>query len=204
MTVFTDLTNAQQAEITSTFKAHQRQLYFAAYKVCRDFPEPADAARDIVADAFVKACRGSWGEQSSLYTWLFRAVINGALDHIRRHEQVKRIRGAKGENVAPCADTTGEGANGATAESSWVPSDVTPKGDIGPERHFFRKERRRLVNEALAMCSPREQAVWECCRFDGLSTVGAADVLGLTQPTAYRALSSATDKVRAHVAAMTC
>ena len=190
--------------ITLAWKESQRKLYFCAYSVVRNFPEPADAARDIVADAFVKAARGEWRDEgASLYTFLYSCTRNGALDHIRRHEQARRIRGSKGENIAPCADNT-DGPNGSTAESNWQPSDVTPRPFPSPESVYMRKERAGLIRDALAQCSGREQAVFELCRFDGLSTVAAADLLGVSQPTAYRALAAATASVQAHVEFMTC
>ena len=42
-----------KAIIADTYKNDFRRLYFAAYKVVRKLPEPADVARDIVNDAFV-------------------------------------------------------------------------------------------------------------------------------------------------------
>ena len=45
------------AQITAAWKENHRKLYFCAYSVVRNFPEPADAARDIVTDAFIKAVR---------------------------------------------------------------------------------------------------------------------------------------------------
>jgi RNA polymerase sigma factor (sigma-70 family) len=203
MTNFNALSAADLATISNTYKTHGKRLYFAAYKICRDFPEPADAARDCVADAFVKACQGAWRGEASLYTFLFKTTCHLALNHIKAAEQSKRIRGASGENVAPCADGDPEG-RASVSESNWQPSDVTPKGDCGPERHYLRKETRELINEALkGLCSNREQAVFACCRFDGMTTAACGDTLGIPQATAWRALSSATDKVAGYVQAMT-
>ena len=195
--------NDLREQLATCYKENHRKLYFCAYAVVRNFPEPADAARDMMAQAFCKALDGSWRGESSLYTFLYTCTRNLALDHIRRHEQALRIRGSKGENIAPCADST-DGPNGSTAESRWQPSDVTPRPFPSPEGVFLRKETRGLINEALAMCSGREQAVFELCKFDGMSTVVAADTLGVSQPTAHRALAAATAKVAAHVQAMTC
>ena len=188
-------------QLAACYKENHRKLYFCAYSVVRNFPEPADAARDMVSAAFCKALRGDWRGDSSLYTFLYTVTRNLALDHIRRHENALRIRCSKGGNVAPVADAT-EGVSGRTAESRWLPSDVTPRAYLSPEQVYFRKERIRLVREALAtLCSPREQAVWELCKLDGHTTTSAADLVGVSQPTAHRALASASTKVASFVEA---
>jgi RNA polymerase sigma factor (sigma-70 family) len=196
-----DLQNA----IADSYKEDFRKLYFLAYSVCRNFPEPADAARDMVNDAYIKALQGAWRADSTLYTFLYSCTRNLALDHIRRHEQSKRIRDSKGGNVAPVADRCDDGINSVTAESRWGVSDVTPRPFTGPERAYLNKERRELVREALAdHCTPREALAWELCKLDGLTTTAAADMMNVSQPTAHRALNGALVAIRAHVAAMTC
>ena len=197
--------NDLNVKIEAAYKENYRKLYFAAYQIVRNFPEPSDAARDIVSNAFMKALKGAYrGDNgASLYTFLYAVTRNGALEYIARHEQAKRIRGSNGENVAPCVDNT-EGPNGGTTESRWLPSDITPRPFGCPERTFLNKEGRELVREALTLCTGREQAVFELCRFDGLTTSSAADLLNVSQPTAHRALASATMTVTSYVADMTC
>ena len=91
----------------------------------------------------------------------------------------------------------------AATESKWQASDVTPRPFTGPERAFLNKERRELVRAALALhCTAREVAVWEACKLDGLTTTAAANLLGVSQPTAHRALATASDKVGTYVARM--
>ena len=199
------MTSDLQTTIATSYKVDFRKLYFCAYSVVRNFPEPADAARDIVNDAYIKALDGLWRGESALYTFLFSCTRNLALDHIRRHEQSKRIRDRKGGNVAPVADRCDDGINSVTAESKWGVSDVTPRPFIGPEVAYLNKERRALVREALANhCTPREALAWELCKLDGLTTTAAADMMNVSQPTAHRALNGALVAIRAHVAAMTC
>ena len=195
-----------QTLVATSYADDFRRLYFCAYAVVRNFPEPADAARDIVNDAYIQALRGKYTpvEGCTFYTWVYGVCKNLALNHIARHEQAKRIRDSKGGNVAPCADPT-EGNIGATAESKWQPSDITPRPFTCPERVYLNKERRELVREALALhCNPREVMAWELCKLDGLTTSAAAEMMDVSQPTAHRALNAALCAIRSHVAAMTC
>ena len=176
-----------QTIIADSFKNDFRRLYFNAYSVTRSLPEGADAARDIVTDAYVQAMK-SYTPQAgaTLYTWLYRVVANRSLNHIKAHKNSRRSVNAP-----------------AVVESKWQASDVTPRPFTGPERAFLNKERRELVKAALAdLCTAREVAVWEACKLDGLTTTAAADLLGVSQPTAHRALATATEKVGTYVARM--
>ena len=202
----TNLDTNLQTLVATSYADDFRRLYFCAYAVVRNFPEPADNARDIVNDAYIQALRGKYTpvEGCTFYTWVYGVCKNLALNHIARHEQAKRIRDSKGGNVAPCADPT-EGSAGATAESKWQASDITPRPFTCPERVYLNKERRELVREALAQhCNPREVMAWELCKLDGLTTTAAADMMNVSQPTAHRALNAALVAIRGHVAAMTC
>lgn len=183
---------------TAIFETHHRRLYFAAYKVVRDCAEPASTARDIVADAFTKAWanRSDFRGESGLYTFLFKCTVNGALDHIKAHAQAKRSHKAPSDDAA-------SGLQAVAAESTWLPSDVTPRGFGNPEQAFLRKERAALVAAALARCAPREVEAFNLIRVEGHSSVQAAKLMGMSQPTCYRALKAADGAVSSHLRAMT-
>ena len=188
-----DLQNA----IAVSYKDDFRRLYFCAYQICRNLPDAADAARDIVTDAYVKACKGlhRGDEGATLYTFLYRTVAHASIDHIRRHENSRRIR-SKLAGDAPAVERV---------ESKWQASDVTPRPFTCPERAFMSKERRELVRDALALhCNPRQVMAWELCKLDGLTTTAAAEMMDVSQPTAHRALNAALVAIRGHVAEMTC
>ena len=189
--------NDLKATIATTYKNDFRRLYFCAYKVCRNLPDASEVARDIVNDAFVKACSGAYtgANGASLYTFLYGVVGNASIDTIRRHENSRRVRSRLASSPSAVERT----------ESMWQASDVTPRPFTGPERAYLNLERRELVKAALSQhCTSREVAVWQACKLDGMTTTAAADMLGLTQPTTYRAMTSATAKVSAYVAEMTC
>mgnify|MGYP003143639362 FL=1 len=194
--IYTDALSTEQA-FTRVFESHHRRLYFAAYKVVRDCAEPASTARDIVADAFTKAWAGreDFRAESGLYTFLFRCTVNGALDHIKAYAQAKRSHKAPSDDAA-------SGLQAVAAESTWLPSDVTPRGFGNPEQAFLRKERAALVADALATLPARERDAWQLVRVDGLSSVKAAAAMGMSQPTCYRAVKAADAAVKSHLSAM--
>ena len=200
----TQTANDLREALSTCWKTHQRRLYFCAYSVLRDFPEPAENARDIVADAFCKALRGGWRDDgASLYTFLYTCTRNGALDRIRSHDQSKRKRGPKGGNVAPCTDVSEGGENASTSESKWLPSHVTPRPFVGPEQAYLRKEARELVREALGFCTPRQAWAFEATRFAGQTTGQTAREMGVSQPTASRLVAAAQAVINNHLAEMT-
>jgi RNA polymerase sigma factor (sigma-70 family) len=201
----TQTDNDLRSALTTCWKDNHRKLYFCAYSVLRDFPEPAEAARDIVSDAFVKALQGGWRDDgANLYTFLYTVTRNTALDRIRSHDQSRRMRGGSGQNVAPCADAQPSvPGSAACAESKWLPSHITPRPFPGPEAVYMRKERRGLVKEALEFLTPRQEHAWTASRFSGLTTGQVAIELATSQPTASRLIAAAQGVIDRHVAAMT-
>lgn len=63
-------------------RRYSERAFRVAYRVVRD----EDAARDVLQDALIKAYRGlrRFENRSAFYTWLYRIVVNLALDRRRR------------------------------------------------------------------------------------------------------------------------
>ena len=71
------------------FERYHRRAYALALGVVRN----PDDAMDVVQDAFIKAHRylDKFEGNASFYTWLYRIVMNLAIDHIRKHRKVKPV-----------------------------------------------------------------------------------------------------------------
>jgi RNA polymerase sigma-70 factor (ECF subfamily) len=71
------------------FERHHRRAYALAFGVLRH----QDDALDVVQDAFIKAHKylDKFEGNSSFYTWLYRIVMNLAIDHLRKHRRVKPV-----------------------------------------------------------------------------------------------------------------
>ncbi|MEO8554398.1 MAG: sigma-70 family RNA polymerase sigma factor, partial [Kofleriaceae bacterium] len=71
------------------FERYHRRAYALAFGVVRH----PDDALDVVQDAFIKAHKylGKFEGNSSFYTWLYRIVMNLAIDHIRKHRRVRPV-----------------------------------------------------------------------------------------------------------------
>ena len=71
------------------FERYHRRAYALAFGVVRH----QDDALDVVQDAFIKAHKylDKFEGNSSFYTWLYRIVMNLAIDHLRKHRRVKPV-----------------------------------------------------------------------------------------------------------------
>ncbi len=71
------------------FERYHRRAYALAFGVVRHH----DDALDVVQDAFIKAHKylDKFEGNSSFYTWLYRIVMNLAIDHLRKHRRVRPV-----------------------------------------------------------------------------------------------------------------
>jgi RNA polymerase sigma-70 factor (ECF subfamily) len=71
------------------FERHHRRAFALALGVVRH----QDDALDVVQDAFIKAHKylDKFEGNSSFYTWLYRIVMNLAIDHLRKHRRIKPV-----------------------------------------------------------------------------------------------------------------
>src|SRR5207302_6410814 len=71
------------------FERYHRRAYALALGVVRN----PDDALDVVQDAFIKAHKhlDKFEGSASFYTWLYRIVMNLAIDHLRKHRKVQPV-----------------------------------------------------------------------------------------------------------------
>src|SRR4051794_35781278 len=71
------------------FERYHRRAYALAFGVVRN----PDDALDVVQDAFIKAHKhlDKFEGNSSFYTWLYRIVMNLAIDHLRKNRRIKPV-----------------------------------------------------------------------------------------------------------------
>jgi RNA polymerase sigma-70 factor (ECF subfamily) len=88
-----ELVDAARAGNAAAFEILVRRYSERAYRVAFRVVRDADESRDVVQDALVKAYRGldSFESRSSFYTWLYRIVVNLALDRRRREQRAPAV-----------------------------------------------------------------------------------------------------------------
>jgi RNA polymerase sigma-70 factor (ECF subfamily) len=142
-----------------------------AYAIAYGFVGHREDARDIVQEAFLKAYRtlGGFRGDSSFYTWLYRIVVNLAIDHRRRERPVPL------EQPERLADTRGEG-----------PADQTYRGEL-----------REAIRAAVDALPAEQRRVIILRELEGLSYAEIADTEQVPIGTVMSRLFYARRKLQA-------
>lgn len=152
------------------FERYHRRAFSLACGVVRN----RDDALDVVQDAFIKAHKyiGKFEGNSSFYTWLYRIVMNLAIDHIRRTGRVKNVE---------LSDALGgaEAGAGSVGEESLLPRVL----DENPGKSLVRKEMREHIGTALDELTDNHRAVLVMRELEGLSYEEMAQAMGCSKGT---------------------
>jgi len=132
------------------FERYHRRAYALAYGVVRH----QDDALDVVQDAFIKAHKylGKFEGNSSFYTWLYRIVMNLAIDHLRKHRRVKPVE-------------LDESKLEDGGDESLLPRILGGN----PGRALMDKEIRARIDQALDQLSENHRSVLVMRELEGLS-----------------------------------
>ncbi len=146
------------------FERYHRRAYALAFGVLRH----PDDALDVVQDAFIKAHKylDKFEGNSSFYTWLYRIVMNLAIDHLRKHRRVKPVE-LDESRVEDGADNT-----------------LLPRLLGGhPGRALMDKQIRERIDAALDELSDNHRAVLVMRELEGLSYEEMAQAMGCSKGT---------------------
>lgn len=160
---------------------HERLVFNLAARLLGD----AEEARDLAQDVFLQVYRtlDRFEGRSSLRTWLFRIVVNHCRNRRRFWHRRRRDR-------ALPLDALTAGDEAALAR----------EGSAGPFEQVARRERARLVQEALLELSFDHRAVLLLREVEGLSGGEIAGALGLPAGTVKSRLARAREALRARLA----
>lgn len=146
------------------FERYHRRAYALAVGVLRH----QEDALDVVQDAFLKAHRhlDKFEGNSSFYTWLYRIVMNLAIDHLRKHRRVRPVE----LDEAHLEDAPDEG--------------LLPRILGGnPGRALLDREIRQRIDQALDQLSDNHRAVLVMRELEGLSYEDMAQTMGCSKGT---------------------
>jgi RNA polymerase sigma-70 factor, ECF subfamily len=138
------------------FWRHRDRLWRVALRTIGDPEEAADALQDAMIAAFRRADK--FRGDSAVTTWLYRIVVNAALDRMRRR---------KARPVAACQD---EDALDALAIGGLSPADPAERSDTAID-----------VRAALQKLVPEQQAALVLVDMLGYSILDAAQLLGVSE-----------------------
>jgi RNA polymerase sigma-70 factor (ECF subfamily) len=163
------------------FERYHRRAYALALGVVRH----PDDALDVVQDAFIKAHKylDKFEGNSSFYTWLYRIVMNLAIDHLRKHRRVRPVE----------LDET-------RLDESTVDEGLLP-GLLGgnPGRALMDKEIRARIDVALGELSENHRSVLVMRELEGLSYEEMATAMGCSKGTIMSRLFHARKNMQARL-----
>jgi RNA polymerase sigma-70 factor (ECF subfamily) len=142
-----------QEALKEIFDKYHKKVYRIAYGVVRQREE----ALDIVQEVFIKLFRSikNFKGRSQFYTYLYRMVMNTAIDHARK----------AGRQFISSLDE----------EGSFEPSDNIEKG---PERVLLQKELEERVKSAMDKLPAEQKAALIFRDVEGLSYQEMAEAMG--------------------------
>jgi RNA polymerase sigma-70 factor, ECF subfamily len=142
-----------QEALKEIFDKYHKKVYRIAYGVVRQREE----ALDIVQEVFIKLFRSikNFKGRSNFYTYLYRMVMNTAIDHTRK----------TGKHFISSLDD----------EGSFEPSDEVEKG---PERILLQKELEERVKWAMEKLPAEQKAALIFRDVEGLSYQEMAEAMG--------------------------
>ena len=159
------------------FERYHRRAYALAFGVLRH----QDDALDVVQDAFIKAHKylDKFEGNSSFYTWLYRIVMNLAIDHLRKHRRTKPVE-------------LDEQIEDQAADESLLPRILGGN----PGRALVDKEIRARIDQALGELSENHRAVLVMRELEGLSYEEMAQAMNVSKGTIMSRLFHARQKLQ--------
>ena len=169
--------------VDELFRRYQDRAFAIAFHLCSGDREEA---QDVVQEAFLRIFRkiGTFRGKSSFYTWLYRIVVNAALDRRRRRWRWDRILFRR------------QGSSGQ--EGSPTPLEELPdkRTSSSPSDQSQEKKFTRDLRSAMAALSEKQQAVFQLKVLHGLTIPEISEILGSAEGTVKSHLFRATHMLR--------
>jgi RNA polymerase sigma-70 factor (ECF subfamily) len=151
------------------FQRYHRRAYALAFGVLHN----TEDALDVVQDAFISVHRrlDQFAGASSFYTWLYRIVMNRAIDHIRQRKRVQHV---------DFVDAFAHADEEAAVEDDGLLPRILGQN---PSKALVRKEMRVHIGEALVELSDNHRAVLIMRELEGMSYSEMAEAMQCSKGT---------------------
>jgi RNA polymerase sigma-70 factor (ECF subfamily) len=169
----------EQGAFRELFERHHKRAFAVAYGVLKNKQD----ALDVVQESFVKVHRHlpSFQGTSSFYTWLYRIVMNLAIDQLRRRKTSRPV----------------EYDDAALREADMADDTILPRMlDSNPRKTVIRRELMARVEAALATLPEYHRQVIILREIEGLSYEEMAEALEVPKGTIMSRLFHARRKMQ--------
>lgn len=172
----------RHAAFTELHRRHSRASFRLAFRVLGDAALAADAVQEAFISVLAKGAR--FEERARFSSWLFRVVLNRAID-LRRRE----LRPGGGVLAA-------RRGRGEPGDDGSAPEEAALEPAPGPEDAATDAERADLVRDAIRRLSPKLEEVVLLRYPQGLSYEEIGELLGLPPGTVRSRLNRAHAALR--------
>jgi RNA polymerase sigma-70 factor (ECF subfamily) len=157
---------------------YQRKVVAIALGMLHDREDAMEVAQEAFAKVFTSIQQ--FKEEASFYTWLYRIVVNLAIDRQRQRSRQPQLE----------RDDAGEGENGLI--------DTVPAGaHADPYEQVKDKELRERIRAAIAELTPVHKAVILLREVEGLSYEEISEILQCSRGTVMSRLHYARKRLQA-------
>ncbi|MBN1291973.1 MAG: RNA polymerase sigma factor [Candidatus Latescibacteria bacterium] len=153
-------------------KFHQPRLLQVATVLLQNEQDAMDTVQDVFVKAYFKL--GSFREDSSLYTWLYRILYNRCISFLRRKKIVKFL-------------------SFSTEEEESIDF---PSNDPAPDKVYERSEILLSITEALGKLPLRQRTVFTMKQMDDLKFSEISEITGITEGAAKASYFHAVKKLQ--------
>jgi RNA polymerase sigma-70 factor (ECF subfamily) len=176
----TELIEAFQAGSDFAFDQLVDLYKHRAYNLAYKWVENREDALDICQEAFLRMYRAlaKWRPRSSIFTWLYRVIINLCIDLRRRQSR---------ERVVPLKTDTGDYLHGALPVAST---------EIGPRRAADATELGGTIRQATMLLPKRQQKAFLLRFYEGLQIREIARIMRCSEGAVKASLFQAIRKMR--------
>jgi len=175
-----ELIEAHRAGDTTAFEQlidlYKQRAYSLAYR----WLENREDALDVCQEAFLRMYRalGRWRPRSSIFTWLYRVIVNLSID-------LRRKKGR--EKAVPLEGESGEATQFVVQLAS---------SEISPRRAADLRQLARNIQEAAMLLPKRQQKAFVLRFYEGLQIREIARVMKCSEGAVKATLFQAVRKMR--------
>ena len=172
-----DLRAGDMTALADIVEKYKRLVYRLAFQITKNHED----ANDVMQDTFLKVYESihSFRKESAFETWLYRIVVNQAINLVNRRER---------HRAAPLSGTT----------ENQIRSDLKRASNLRNDPHLSveRKELQRQVTQAVNSLPIKHRMVVILHEFEGLTHAKIASILNCSEGTVRSRLHYARKKLR--------
>lgn len=157
------------------FEMYQSQVVNIAYGMLSDREDAYDASQEVFVRVYKNI--GSFKEEASFNTWLYRIIANVCSDILR-----KRQKNSKVISISNMSDE----------ENDMELPDDAPT----PEENMELTERQRIVKNAISQLRDEYRIVITMCDIEDMSYDAIADMLGVPKGTVKSRINRARNALK--------